>query len=259
VLRHVTSPEGVRIACEVSGEGPPVVLVHGAGSARWSFDAVRPLLESSFTVIAIDRRGRGDSTDADEYDLRREYEDVAAVVRDAGEGAVLMGHSYGGLVAAGAARLLEDLPRLALYEPPMGGVLADEGTIDRWERLIEEGDRDPVVREFLGRIGGYDEPAIDEMARTQLWEARKRATPTLPRELRAELAHRLDREALAAVTAPTLLLVGTESPDWATRSTEAYGEVLPNAETRRLEGQGHGANVSAPQLLAGELTRFLSK
>lgn len=259
MLRHVTSPEGVRIACEVSGEGPAVVLVHGAGSARWSFDAVRPLLESSFTVIAIDRRGRGDSTDADEYDLRREYEDAAAVVRDAGEGAVLMGHSYGGLVAAGAAGLLDGLPRLVLYEPPMGGVLADDGTIDRWERLIEDGDRDPVVREFLGRVGGYDDAAIDEMARTQLWEARKRVTPTLPRELRAELAHRLDPDALAGVTAPALLLVGTESPDWATRSTEAYAGVLPNAETRPLEGQGHGANVSAPELLAGELTRFLAK
>ena len=259
MLRHVTSSDGVRIACEVSGEGPPVVLVHGAGSARWSFDAVRPLLEPSFTVIAIDRRGRGDSTDAGEYELRREYEDVATVVRDAGEGAVLMGHSYGGLVAAGAARLLEDLPRLALYEPPMGGVLADPATIDRWERLIEDGDRDPVVREFLGQIGGYDEPAIEEMARTPLWEARKQVAPTLPRELRAELAHRIDPEALAAVTAPVLLLVGAESPDWATRSTEAYAEALPAADTRALEGQGHGANVSAPELLAGELTRFLSK
>lgn len=259
MLRHVTSPGGVRIACEVSGAGPPVVLVHGAGSARWSFDALRPLLEASFTVIAIDRRGRGDSADADGYDLRREYEDVAAVIRDAGEGAVLVGHSYGGLVAAGAAGLLDDLPRLALYEPPMGGVLADEATIDRWEQQISDGDRDAVVREFLGQVGGYDDPAIDEMARTELWEARKRVTPTLPRELRAELAHRLDREALAAVTAPTLLLVGTESPDWATRSTEAYADVLPNAEKRPLEGQGHGANVSAPELLAGELTRFLSK
>lgn len=259
MLRHVTSPDGARIACEVGGEGPPVVLVHGAGSARWSFDAVRPLLEPSFTVIAIDRRGRGDSTDADGYELAQEYEDVAAVIRDAGEGAVLVGHSYGGLVAAGAAGLLDELARLALYEPPMGGVLVDPETVDRWERLIEDGDRDAVVREFLRQVGGYNEAAIDEMARTQLWDARKRVTPTLPRELRAELAHKLDRDALAGVTAPTLLLVGTESPDWATRSTEAYAETLPNAEKRPLEGQGHGANVSAPEVLAGELTRFLSK
>jgi pimeloyl-ACP methyl ester carboxylesterase len=243
----------------VSGDGPAVVLVHGAGSARWSFDTMRPLLERRFTVIAIDRRGRGGSTDADDYDLTREYEDVAAVVRDAGEGALLVGHSYGGLVAVGAAGLLGALPRLALYEPPMGGVLTDLETIDRWERSIEDDDRDLVVREFLGRVGGYDDAAIDEMARTQLWEARKRVTPTLPRELRAELAHRIDREALAAVTVPALLLVGTESPDWAVRSTDAYADALPNAEKRPLEGQGHGANVSAPELLAGELTRFLSK
>ena len=118
MLRLVTTSDGVRIACELSGEGRPVVLVHGAGSARWSFDAVRPHLEREFTVIAVDRRGRGDSGDDDDYDLRREYEHVAAVVRDAGDGAVLMGHSYGGLVAAGAARLLEDLPRLARTSRP---------------------------------------------------------------------------------------------------------------------------------------------
>ena len=112
----------------MSGEGPSLVLVHGAGSARWSFDAVRPHLEGHFTVIAIDRRGRGDSTDGADYSLESEYEDVAAVVRDAGPGALLMGHSYGGLVAAGAAGLL-DLPRLALYEPAMGGVLGTRETI----------------------------------------------------------------------------------------------------------------------------------
>ena len=138
MLRHVLSPDGVSIACQVSGEGPPVVLVHGAGSARWSFDLVRPQLEGRFTVIAIDRRGRGDSTDGRGYDVEREFEDVAAVVRDAGEGALLVGHSYGALIAAGAAQRLDGLPRLVLYEPPMGAVLADAELIDRWERLIQE-------------------------------------------------------------------------------------------------------------------------
>ena len=52
MLRHVTSPDGVRIACEPSGEGPPVVFVHGAGSARWSFELVRPVWWLSATVLA---------------------------------------------------------------------------------------------------------------------------------------------------------------------------------------------------------------
>jgi pimeloyl-ACP methyl ester carboxylesterase len=258
VLRHVESADGVRIACEVSGEGPPLVLVHGAGSARWSFDAVRPHLERSFTVIAVDRRGRGDSTDGREYSLEREYEDVAAVVRDAGRGALLVGHSYGGLVAAGAA-LLVGLPRLALYEPAMGGVLGTPDKIDRWERLIAAGDRDTVIREFYRDIAGWDEAAIEELARSPIWEARRAIVPTVPRELRAEFEHHLDGASLAGLAIPTLLLVGTRSPDWAVRSVDAYAAAIPRSETRALEGQGHSANMTAPELLAAELERFLSQ
>ena len=256
-LRFVRGPDGVRIACEVSGEGPPLVLVHGAGSARWSFDAVRPHLERQFTVIAIDRRGRGDSTDGEGYALEREFEDVATVVRDAGEGTLLMGHSYGGLVAAGAAGLLE-LPRLALYEPAMGGELATADTIERWERLIADGDRDTVVRDFLRDLAGYDDEAIEELARSPVWEARRQIVPTLPRELRAELAHRFDAAGMAGLAIPVLLLVGTESPAWALRSVAAHGEAIPGSETRRLAGQGHSANMTAPELLAAELERFFS-
>lgn len=233
------------------------MLVHGAGSARWSFDAVRPHLEQSFTVIAIDRRGRGDSSDGDEYALEREFEDVAAVVRDAGGGALLAGHSYGGLVAAGAARLL-DLPRLALYEPAMGGVLSTEDRIERWEDLIAADDRDTVLREFFREIAGYDEAAIAEAEGSPMWEARRRIVPTVPRELRAELAHRFDRAAVAEIAAPTLMLVGSESPDWAVRSVDAYLEAIPHAERVVLDGQGHSANMTAPGLLAAELERFLA-
>ena len=255
-MRHVTAPDGVRIACEVGGDGPPLVLVHGAGSARWSFDAVRPHLESRFTVIAIDRRGRGDSTDGDGYALEREADDVAAVVRDAGEGALLFGHSYGGLVALEAARLLEP-PRLALYEPAIGEDLTTAETIERWERLIDAGDRDTVIREFLRQIAGYDEAAIEELAGSPVWEARRPIVPTVPRELRAALAHRFDRAALAELATPTLLLVGTESPPWAVRSVDAFVDAIPRAEKRVLDGQGHGANMTAPDLLAAEVGRFL--
>ena len=257
MLRHVTSPDGVRIACEVSGEGPPVVFVHGAGSARWSFEPVRPLLEGSFTVIAIDRRGRGDSSDGDDYRVENEFEDVAGVVRDAGEAALLVGHSYGALIAAGAAQLIDGLPRLVLYEAPMGGSLADRATIDGWETLIRDGHRDIMVREFLLHVGGYSEEEIDQLARSPVWERRKAVSPTAPRELRAELAFRLDPAALGTVAAPTLMLLGSESPDWARRSTEAYSQVLPNAEVRILEGYGHGATTSAPELVAAEIERFL--
>ena len=223
MLRHVTSPDGVSIACEVSGEGPPLVLVHGAGSARWSFDLVRPELESHFTVIAVDRRGRGDSSDGQGYEVEREFEDMAAVVRDAGDGALLVGHSYGALIAAGAAQLLGD----------------------------------QMVREFFREVAGFREDEIDELALSPVWERRKLVSPTLPRELRAEGAFRLEPDGLARLETPTLMLLGSESPDWARRSTDAYSQAIPNAEIRILEGHGHGATTSGPELLAAELERFL--
>jgi pimeloyl-ACP methyl ester carboxylesterase len=256
VQERVRTPEGVEIACEVSGEGPPLVLVHGAGSARWGFSFLRPHLEGRYTVIAIDRRGRGDSTDGDGYAVEREFEDVAAVVRAAAAGGAephLFGHSYGGLVSAGAAALIEGLPRLVLYEPPMGGVLAEPALIERWKASIAEGDRDGVVTEFLREIGGYTETELEELRASPVWELRKAVAHTLPRELRAEAQFDLDRPRLAALELPVLMFVGSESPAWAKRSTDAYAGALPNVTVRTLEGQGHGALAAAPELVAAEL------
>jgi pimeloyl-ACP methyl ester carboxylesterase len=261
VLRHVTAPDGVRIACEVAGGGPPLVMVHGAGSGRWSFDLVRPHLEDRFTVWAIDRRGRGDSSDGDSsdgdgYAIEREFDDVAAVVAEAGPGALLFGHSYGALVSAGAAACLNGLPRLALYEAPMGGVLADEAWIDRFESQVERGERDQAVREFMRDVGGYSDAEIDAMRATPAWAARLAAAPTVPRELRAERALATGDLGLRKLEPPALLLIGSESPAWAHRSTDAFAAAIPDAEVRPLQGHGHGAAVSGPDLLAAELTRF---
>ena len=130
----------MRLASQVEGEGTPLVMVHGAGSGRWSFDLVRPHLHDRFEVWALDRRGRGDSHDGHEYSIQHEFDDVAAVVREAGPGALLFGHSYGGLVAAGAAERLGGVPRLAIYEGPMGGVLADEPWTASFEQRVESGE-----------------------------------------------------------------------------------------------------------------------
>jgi pimeloyl-ACP methyl ester carboxylesterase len=232
-------------------------MVHGAGSARWSFDLVRPHLESRFTVWALDRRGRGDSGDGEgAYELDREVEDVAAVVREAGPDAFLFAHSYGALVSAAAAARVGRLPRLVLYEGPMGGVLADEDWTDRFEANVQAGDRDAAVRDFMSDVGGYTDEEIEAMRKTPIWEARKRTAHTVPRELRAEHAVELARLSLHGLETPTLLLVGSRSPDWARRSTEAYAATIANAEVHILEGQGHGAATGAPELLASEILGF---
>jgi hypothetical protein len=54
------------------------------------------------------------------------------------------------------------------------------------------------------------------------------------------------------------MLLGSESPDWARRSTKAYSEAIPDSEVRILEGSGHGATTGDPELLAAEIERFVS-
>jgi pimeloyl-ACP methyl ester carboxylesterase len=246
------------IASETGGSGPPLVMVHGAANDRSSFALVRPHLEESFTVIAVDRRGRGESPDPDGgYEIEAEVGDVVEVVREAGEGALLLGHSYGALLALEAALELPELPRLALYEPPVGGQLATEERIEELERLNEEGRHEELLLSFLRDVSGMSEQQIGELRGTPTWDARLSAAPTIARELRAESGWRFQPERYERLDTPTLLLVGEQSPDWAVRSTEAVGGALPNVEVRRLAGQGHSATLYAPELLAGELTDFL--
>ena len=233
-----------------------LVLVHGAGSGRWGFDLLRPLLEPSFTVTAVDRRGRGDSGDGElPYSIEREFADVAAVVREAGDGTLLCGHSYGGLVAAGAAALLPALKKLVLYEPPMGGVLAGASWIEGYEKQLEAGERAAAARAFLREVGGYSHAEIAQMQQTPAWAKRLAVAPTVPRELRAERELALESLGLGRLDARCLMLLGSESPAWAKRSTDAYAGALADVRVHRLEGHGHGGTVSAPDWVARELLR----
>jgi pimeloyl-ACP methyl ester carboxylesterase len=95
-----------------SGGGSPLGLVHGAAADHTTFRTVAPLfagIAGRFAVHAIDRRGRGASGDGPSYSIEREYEDVAAVVdavaseAGTGSGVDVVGHSFGGRVALGAA------------------------------------------------------------------------------------------------------------------------------------------------------------
>jgi pimeloyl-ACP methyl ester carboxylesterase len=148
------------------------------------------------------------------------------------------------------------LPQLALYEPPMGGVLADDDWIERYEARIAAGDRNTAVRAFMHDVGGYSDEELDAMEGTPLWQARLEVAPTAPRELRAERDLGLERLGLDRLDVPCLLLVGSESPEWARRSTDAFAAAIRAAEVRTLQGQGHGAAIGAPGLLAAELERL---
>ena len=101
---------------EAWGDGLPVVLVHGSlASAADEWPTQRPLTEKGFRLLAPDRRGYGSSPSAHGEDFLRDADDVVALM---GDGAHLVGHSYGGLaVLFAAARRPEATLSIALLEP----------------------------------------------------------------------------------------------------------------------------------------------
>jgi len=108
-MEKVTSKDGTTIAFERSGAGPAVILVDGALCSRafGPMPKLAPLLARQFTVFMYDRRGRGDSGDANPYAIEREIDDLAAMISAAG------GHAR-----RGADRELRRRPaRLARLHP----------------------------------------------------------------------------------------------------------------------------------------------
>ena len=95
-MQRIILPAGTAVSYEKYGEGPPLVLVHGAFSdheTNWHF--VKPLLEKQFTVYAIARRGRGETDATQGHSLEDESRDVVALIQSIGEPVFLLGHSYG--------------------------------------------------------------------------------------------------------------------------------------------------------------------
>lgn len=85
------------------------------------------------------------------------------------------------------------------------------------------------------------------------------AAHTIPRELRADESYRPDARAFAQLAVPVLLLLGSESPEWAEKGTEVVQSVLPDSRLALLEGEGHIAIMTAPELVADEVARFLGE
>jgi pimeloyl-ACP methyl ester carboxylesterase len=82
--RHaVTSADGTGIGLLTAGDGPPLLLVHGGMGCIENWQPMWKSLTGRWQVTAMDRRGRGASRDdVQRYELRQEFEDVAAL-RDA--------------------------------------------------------------------------------------------------------------------------------------------------------------------------------
>ncbi|MCK6626485.1 MAG: alpha/beta hydrolase [Anaerolineae bacterium] len=260
-MEKVTSPDGTTIACYRRGTGTPLVLVHGSGAANaLAWLAVLAMLEARFSLVIVDRRGHGKSSDSPTYAIEREFEDIAAVVDSLGEPAYLLGHSFGALCALEAALLTRNLRKLVLYEPGIslpGVSLYPAGVIERLESLLAVGDREGILTMLYHEVVGMPTDEIEQLRSSRAWPARLATAHTLPRESRAEEQYTFEAQRFKTLQTPTLLLLGSDSPPVLKAATETVAAALPNSRIAVLPGQQHIAMYTAPDLFVSELVRFL--
>ena len=258
-MEQVTAADGTEIAYATRGEGPALILVHGSGVDRHVWDDVLPALAERFTVYAVDRRGRGDSGDAESFDLEDEFDDIAAVA-DAIDGPVnVLAHSYGAICAVGAAPRIPDLERLILYEPPLWRGDGDPSAPPEQERmaaLAARGDNEAVLETYWLELRGEPD-RFERLKAKPEYERRVDAAHTLPREMAGRRAFRPTPETYPAPDVPTLLVTGAATHELISESVAVTAELFADSETVRFDGEGHAAMNTAPERFVSAVAEFL--
>ena len=264
------APGGRPIAIFPSGTGPPLVLVHGATADHTTWRTSGPLLAPRHTLYAIDRRGRGDSAEGrlgEPYEIDREYEDLVAVIDAIAavdeQPVDVVGHSYGGRIALGAALLTDNLRRVVVYEgaPPVpwgrGYQDADAGALSRIEALVAAGDRDEALATFMREIVGMPEADLASFRADPIWPRRAAAVHTTIRELRAETSEAASLAALGEVRQPVLQILGGASSEPFAEATRALDARLRNGRVVTIEGARHAAHHTHAREFVAAIEAFL--
>ncbi len=252
----VLSKDGTSIAFDRVGSGPALILVDGALCSRafGPMPRLAPLLAPHFTVYTYDRRGRGDSTDTKPYAPEREVEDLAALLREAGEPACLVGLSSGGALALQAAASGLAVRKVVAYEPPYVG--HGSGPADRHEgelwRRIESGDRGGAVQYFMKDMVGAPAPMVVMMRLMPwIWRKLKAVAHTLPYDAAVMTGFEVPTARLASVKAPALVMNGGKTDPRLRDAALRLAAAVPGAQHRELAGQSHNvkAAVLAPAIV----------
>jgi pimeloyl-ACP methyl ester carboxylesterase len=253
------SKDGTGIGFAKRGTGKPILFVHGTSADHKSWIVISPHFEQNLTFYAMDRRGRGESGDAPDYDFMREVEDVVAVVETIGDSVTLFGHSFGGLCCLEAALKTNKIKCLILYEPmvPKEVQKIPSSIIDGIQSRIDKGELESAMELFLREVAKISDGDLDIYRKSPLWKARIPLMPTVPRELAIESSYSFNAEKFAAIKVPVLLLLGEESPEIYRKGAELIDSALPNSKIVTLEGQQHMVHYTNPELLARETYEFL--
>jgi 3-oxoadipate enol-lactonase len=262
----VADSSGVRIAYEVAGSGPPLVLAHGLGYARWGWEPVAPSLAEDFTVLMFDNRGIGGS-DIPEgpYTARAMAEDVVAVMDAAGiDRTHLVGTSLGGMVAQEVAiRWPERVDRLVLACTTPGGGKAFP-LPDRTLRLIAEAPTlapEIALRRFVENALAVNTVQERPDLVERIYEKRLEFPPD-PSGWQAQAAAGVSHDAfsrLQEIRAPTLILQGTEDGVVDPRNAQLLERGIPGSRVVMFPGTGHLFFWEEPDRFVEVVREFLQE
>ncbi len=256
--------DGIETHYLESGEGPPLLLVHGggAGADAWgNWSACLPLYARTFHVIAVDLVGFGRSAKPDpsvyEYTQAQRNRHLAAFISKLGTGAVnLIGNSMGGATSLGVAMERPDLVRKLVLMGSAGLAISNPDpqfikSLSAYDFTLEGMRR--TMQALTGP--GY---VVDEVL------ARYRYELTLTHEARRAIeAIRIskltyEREQIAQVATPTLVVGGKEDKIAVLARTYGYLELLPNSWGFILPRCGHWVMLEAPREFVAITASFFS-
>jgi pimeloyl-ACP methyl ester carboxylesterase len=223
-MNKVMSADGTAIVYDRAGQGPAVILVDGAlcSRAQGPMPELAKQLASRFTVYNYDRRGRGDSGDAEVYAIEREVEDLAALIEEAGGTAYVYGSSSGAALALEAAAAGLPISKVAAFEAP----------------FVVDGSRKQIPRTWAADMAAL--AATDRRGDAMVLRENCFGQP-------------LDASQWESVKAPALVVGGGKSPQWMRTSVKAVAAAVPGAEHREIPGQNHMIKATA---IAPVLTEF---
>jgi len=258
--RSLTRPEG-RIAYDVGGSGPLVVLVPGMGDLRGTYRFIAPALrEAGYRVAAADLRGHGDS-DATfaTYDDVETASDLVALIKELGGPAVVVGNSMGAGAAVIAAAEHPDLVRgLVLVGP-----FVRNGRTSAIQRVLFRVAMVPlwapaVWKSYLPKLYAGQRPADFEAYRAQVVASLRQSGHARAFSRTTHTSHDAAEARLGDVKAPALVVMGDSDPDFPNPKAEAewIAETLHGAAVM-VEQAGHYPQSQQPDATTSAVIGFL--
>lgn len=254
--------DGLRIAYERAGSGPPVVLVHGfVGDGVSTWAAQIDALAEEFTVVAWDAPGAGQSSDPPESFRIADYADCLAGFLEALRiaPAHLVGLSFGGALVLSVFERHPSLVRsLTLVSGYAGwrGSLPSRDVDDRLAKCLHASRLPPddFVAAMLGSMFSASAPAE---AVSRFADSVRAFSPAGFRAMTRASAESDLRAVLPAVDVPTLLLYGDQDVRAPVRVGQELHAAISTSTLVLLEDVGHASPVEAPEAVGAEIRDFL--